>query len=127
MVTSASAMLAREINLGMHHSHVTCQCVIAGKGLLLDAESAAHLLLAGIVDRVLVTGQVVRAREDSVARLARGWVDALTLVGARLRVALKDSRRRHSGAEVCAPMALALVLLQLLRRLKALRAAMICA
>ena len=29
MVTSAPAMLAREINLGMHHSHVACQCVVA--------------------------------------------------------------------------------------------------
>jgi hypothetical protein len=29
MVTSAPAMLAREINLGMHHSHVAGQCVVA--------------------------------------------------------------------------------------------------
>lgn len=29
MVASAPAVLAREVNLGMHHPHVACQCVVA--------------------------------------------------------------------------------------------------
>jgi len=63
--------------------------VVPAERLLLGAQRTVHLLLAGIVDRVLVPGQIVRPREDGVARLARRWVDALALVWPRLRVALR--------------------------------------
>jgi len=53
--------------------------VVPAERLLLGAQRTVHLLLAGIVDRVLVPGQIVRPREDGVARLARRWVDALAL------------------------------------------------
>jgi hypothetical protein len=72
--------------------HVARECVVARKRLFLDAQCAAHLLLARVVDRVLVPGQVVGPREDGVAGLAGRGVDALALVRPRLRVPFEQSR-----------------------------------
>lgn len=85
-----SAVLAGEVDLRMHDAHVTSEGVVAAESLLLNAQGATHLLFAGVVDRVLMAGQVVGPREDRVARLARRRVDALALVWARLRVARKE-------------------------------------
>lgn len=64
----------------MYNTHVSCESVVARKGLLLTAMRALHLLLAIVVDGILVSRQVVGPREDGVARLARGWVNAAALV-----------------------------------------------
>jgi hypothetical protein len=107
MVPTTSAMLSGEVDLWMHNAlrmslarlrlvlarcvltyHVTCQCVVARKGLLFNAQCAADLLLAPVVNRVLVPSEIVRPREDGVARLSGSGVDALTLVWACLRVSL---------------------------------------
>jgi len=125
VVTSAPAVLSGEVDLRMHDTHVACQCVVARKSFLLDTECAAYLLLARIVYRVLVTGEVIGTRKYGVARLAGRGVDALTLVGSRLRIALQNSRRRHSLAEIGTSMTLTLMLLQLLRSFETLRAAMV--
>ena len=125
VVTSASAMLSGKVDLGMHYAHMACQCIIARESLFLDTKCTANLLLARVVDSVLVTGQVIGPRKHGVAGFAGGRVDALTLVGSRLRVAFQNSRRRHGGAEICASMTLTLVLLEFLRSFKTLRAAMI--
>jgi len=69
--TSPSAVLPREVNLGMHDAHVPRECVAARKGFFLLAERAARFLLADVVDRVLVPREIVRPREDGVARLSR--------------------------------------------------------
>lgn len=92
MIATTSAMLAGEVDLWMHDAHVPRQRIVAAEGLLLDAECAAHFLLARVVDGVLVARQVVGSREDGVARLAGGGVDALTLVWARLRIPLQERR-----------------------------------
>ncbi len=65
--------------LGMHNTQMSCQCVVPAEALLLGAQRTVHLLLPGIMDRVLVPGQIVRSREDRVARLARRGVDSLAL------------------------------------------------
>jgi len=75
--------------LGMHHTQMSCQCVVPAECLFLGAQRTVHLLLPGIVDGVLVPGQIVRSREDGVARLARRGVDSLALVWPRLRVTLR--------------------------------------
>lgn len=62
------------------------QRVVPRKGLLLGAEVTADLLLACVVDGILVAGEVVGAREDGVARLAGGGVDALAFVWSGLAV-----------------------------------------
>jgi hypothetical protein len=107
MVPTASAMLSGEVDLWVYNAlqmllarpclllarcvltyHVTCQCVIAREGLLFDAQCAADLLLAPVMNRVLVPSEVIRPREDGVARLPGSGVDALTLVWACLGVSL---------------------------------------
>jgi len=88
MVAASSSMLSGEVNLRMYNTHVPCQRIVARESLFLNAQCATDLLLACIVDRILVSGKIVRARENGVARLAGGGVDALTLVWTRLRVAL---------------------------------------
>ena len=65
--------------LGMHNTQMSCQCVIPAECLLLGAQRTVHFLLPGVMDRVLVPGQIVRSREDRVARLARRGVDSLAL------------------------------------------------
>jgi len=88
VVSTSSAVLSGKVDLWMHNAHVTCQCIVAGEGLFFHTQCAANFLLARIVDRVFVAGKIVRTGEDGVARLAGCGVDALTLVWARLGVAL---------------------------------------
>jgi len=63
------------------------ECIIPRKRLLLGAQVTADLDLASVVDRVFVSGEIVGAREDGVARLAGAGIDALAFVRTRLRVA----------------------------------------
>jgi len=130
LVIAPAAVLAGEIDFRMHDAHVSGERVIPGEGLVLDTKRTANLLLAGIVNGVFMTGQVVRSRENGVARLSSCWIDALTFVGTGLGVARKEGRRRHRAANAgCGggilAMCLTFVPLQLLRRFKALRTAVI--
>lgn len=84
MISSTTPVFAGEVDLRMDDSHVSGQSVIARERLLLYAKGASDFLLACIVDCVLMTREVVRSREDGVAGLASGGVDALTFVRPRL-------------------------------------------
>ena len=86
--TTPAPVLTRKVHLRMHDTHVSRQSIIAREGLLLYAERAADFLLAGIVNSILVTGEIIRTREDRIAGLAGCGVDALTLVRPRLGVAI---------------------------------------
>jgi len=90
--TTPAPVLAREVHLRMHDTHVSRQSIVAREGLLLYAERAANFLFAGIVNGVLVTGEIIRTREDRITRLAGCRVDTLTLVRPRLGVAIQHSR-----------------------------------
>lgn len=91
------ADLARPVHVRMHNSHVPGQGIVPGKGLLLGTEVAAHFLLPGVVDRVFVTGEVIRSREDRVARLAGGWISPVALVGSSLRISETKTARSGLG------------------------------
>jgi len=86
LVTSSSPMPARELDLRMAHTVVTSESVGATKCLLVGAKIAAHLLLPCVVDSVLVTGEVVRSGEDSIARFSGAWIDAVAPVWPSLTV-----------------------------------------
>jgi len=73
----------------VNDSEMSGERVVPAERLFLGAQRTVHFLLPGVVDRVLVPGQVVRAREDGVARFARRRVDSLALVWPRLRIALR--------------------------------------
>jgi hypothetical protein len=80
MVSTTSAMLSGEIDLWVHNAlrmllarlhlvlarcvmnsyHVTCQCIVAREGLLLDAQCAPDFLLAAVMDCVLVPSEIIR-------------------------------------------------------------------
>ena len=75
-----SAPALREVDvIRVDDTQMAGEGVVPAERLLLGAQRTVHLLLAGIVDRVLVPGQIVRSREDRVARLARRGVDSLAL------------------------------------------------
>jgi hypothetical protein len=102
---------------------VTSESILATEGLVVSANLAAHLLARSIMYGVLVTCQVVGPREDGVARLARGRVDAgasrralQQRLGGRARDGVTTQRR--AGA-----VDLAAVLGHLARGRKAARAA----
>lgn len=78
------AVLARELDFRVADTEMSCESIRTAEGLFLRAQVAAHLLLATIVNSVLVSSQVVGAREDCVARLSRAWVYAFAAVGAGL-------------------------------------------
>ena len=103
-----SAAALRKVDvIRVHDSQMSGESIVPAERLLLGAQRTVHLLLAAVVDGVLVPGQIVRPREDGVARFARRWVDALALcqvstgdsysqgscctylVWARLRIALR--------------------------------------
>lgn len=124
-IPSTASLLAGPIHFGVHHSHVSGQCIIATEGLLFGAKMTPHLLLAGVVDGILVAGQIVGPGENRVARLASRWIDPFALVRASLRIA----KRRVSGDQVTTrsrlAMGLALVSLKLGGGLKPQSAAMV--
>ncbi len=73
----------------MHHPHMSRQRIIAAERLLLSAQPTAHLLLLPIVDRVLMSRQVIAPAEDRIARLARTRIGPLAPMGPGLQVAVR--------------------------------------
>jgi len=57
---ASPAVLPWEVNFRMHNAHVPCESVAAGKEFFFLAERASGLLLADVVDRILVPGEIVR-------------------------------------------------------------------
>lgn len=118
-------MLAGELNIRVTNSVVSRKRISATERLLLGTQVAVHLLLLGVVDGILVPGQIVGPREDGIAGLASAWVDAVTAMGSGLAV---EQARGHphvivvwpssTGKSVRLPVTLTLVLLQQVRRLK---------
>ena len=77
---TAFTTLSKGLHLGMHNAHVPCQRIVARERLLLSTHGTPDFHGAVVVDRILMTRQVVRPREYSVTRLVGGWVDARALV-----------------------------------------------
>lgn len=57
--TTASTMLARKVDLGVHDAQMASERIITRERLLLDAQRAPHFLLARIVNRIFVPGEIV--------------------------------------------------------------------
>ncbi len=95
-VRAAASFPAEVLNLGMHHPHVSCQRIIARERLLLATHGTSDFLLAVVVNRFLVTRQIIRTGEDRVARLVCRWVDPRAFVRPCLRVASLNRRRGHA-------------------------------
>lgn len=100
----------------MAYPVVSGQRVRAAECLLFRAKSAPDFLLASVVDRVLVTSEIVGPRKDGTARLASTGVDAVTPMRPRLAV---EQARAHANVwhpraadALRLPVALTLVLLQ---------------
>lgn len=73
----------------MHHSQMSGERIVSAESLLLRTEGTMHLLLARIVNRVFVPGEVVGPGEDSVTGLTGGGIYSLALVWASLGIALR--------------------------------------
>lgn len=54
----------------MYHPHVSRQRIIPGERLLFRAQMTPHLLFSRVVNGIFVPRQIVRSREDGVARFA---------------------------------------------------------
>jgi len=128
---AASPVLARELHIRVTHPVMSRQSIRPAEGLLLGAEIAAHLLLAGIVDRVFVTSEIIGPGEDCVAGLARARVDPITAMGPSLTV--QETRghahvaRTSTSQGLCLAVTLSLVLLEKCRSLESQSASVICA
>jgi hypothetical protein len=85
-VATTSALLARELDVWVTHAVMPRERICPAERLVVSAKVTSDLLLPGVVDSVLMAGQVVRTRKDSVAGLAGAWVDAIATVGASLRI-----------------------------------------
>lgn len=79
-------MLAWEFHVRMAYPVMPGKSVCAAECLLFRTKVASHLLLAGVVDGIFVTCEIVGSGEDSVARLVRAWVDSITTVRTGLTV-----------------------------------------
>ena len=95
--------LARKVDIGMYHSHMSGEGIVPRKCLLLRAQTATNFHLAIVVNGIFVSREVIRARELSVAGLAGRRIDPLTLVRASLIVAVDigggaAARRIDGGA-----------------------------
>lgn len=98
--STASSVLAGELNIRVTNSVVSRKRISATECLLLGTQVAVHLLLLGIVNGILVPGQVVGPREDGIAGLASAWVDAVTAMGSGLAV---EQARGHTHVIVVWP------------------------
>jgi len=104
--------------------------IAAREGFFLGTYRAAHFLLADVVYGVFVPREVVRSGKYRTARLACRGIYPVASVRPGLRIALHELRRTHSRSYTGrdargAPMSVALVPLEFLRRLEALRATVV--
>lgn len=88
---SSLALLVREVDVGVARTALPHGAVSSAEHLLVGAEIAAGLLLACVVDRVLVAGQVVGPRVDQVPGLWSWWAGS---VGPRAARRLFPAGRR---------------------------------
>lgn len=65
--------------LGMHYAEMTSERIVSAERLFLGAQRAVHLELARVVNCVLMSGEIVRPRENGIARFSGRWVDSLAL------------------------------------------------
>jgi len=115
-----SPVLAWKFHVRMAHPVMSGQSIRATERLLFSAKIASHLLLASVVNSVLVTSEVIRSGEDSVARLACARVNPITAMGSSL--AVQESRCHAHVANrskiLGLTMTLSLVFLKLCRSLE---------
>lgn len=78
--TTPSATLRLVDIFGMYHSEMTGQRIVSAECLFFSTQRTVDFLLARVVDCVLVPREIVRSREDSVARLSRRRVNSFALV-----------------------------------------------
>lgn len=126
-------MLSRELQIRVTDAVMPGKRIRAAKRLLLGTNVATDLLFAPIVNRILVSCQVVGPREDGVARLASAGVDAFAFVRPSLRIEEvarccgRNLWPAQTSQTMRLSMTLALVLLQQRWCLESLRAPVICA
>ena len=80
----------------MYDAHVSCERIVARERLLFAAHGASNFLLPVVVNRVLVSSEVIWPREDGIARLARGRIDTGTYVGSSLGISRENSGGSHA-------------------------------
>ena len=85
-MNATPAVFARKFDIWMTHSVVPGECIRSAEGLFLGAEAASDLLLASIVYRVFVAGEIVRPRKHGVAWLSGAWIDPVALVRSGLAI-----------------------------------------
>ena len=85
-MASTPPVFAGKLHLRMTHTKVPGESVGATERLVVGAEVTTHLLLPCIVYCVFMTGEVVRSREDGVARFPGARIDAVALVRPSLAV-----------------------------------------
>lgn len=120
----AFAILGRDLVVRMADAIVPHEGVGPAERLLLDADLAKQLLLFGIVNCPFMPGEIVGARENSVAWVAGAWVDTFAAVGSTLAVhqGRRHARRNALGpSSATASVSFLLVLLQQLGRVEATR------
>ena len=83
---TSSPMLPGEFHIRMTHAIVPGKRIRSAECLLLGAQITVNLLLASIVNRILVTCQVVRSGEYRIARLSGTRVDPFAFVRSGLAV-----------------------------------------
>lgn len=85
-MSTTSAVFAGEFHVWVADSVVSREGIGSTKRLFLGAKPTSNLLLPRIMNRIFVSGQVVRSREYRVARLSRARIDSLALVWTSLAV-----------------------------------------
>lgn len=83
-IMTTTSGLARDLLRRMADAEVSSKGIVAAESLLFCAEMTANFLLAGVVYSVLVSREIVRPREDSIARLSSRWIDSFALVRTKL-------------------------------------------
>jgi hypothetical protein len=95
LLAPPSPMLARNLVMRVAYPVMASKGIGTTESLLLAAEVTSYLLLPGVVNSVLMAGEIVRPREHNIAWLVSARVDALALV--RTGLCVKE-RGGHAGA-----------------------------
>lgn len=107
-------LLARPVDLRVDNTHMPRQRIIPRESLLLSTEVTPDFLFGRVVFRILVAREIVRTREDNIARLVRCRVDAHATMGSSLRILGVEGsiRRRFCTGHGLSPVTISLVPLQ---------------
>ena len=78
---------------GMNNAEVTGQGIIPAERLFFSTQMTPYFLFSGVVDRVLMSREIIGPREDGIAGFSSRGVDSFALIRLQVSLYVHEIRR----------------------------------